>query len=81
MRGPALGAGQGGFAGRPYSALDMFAVCNSGGYDAQATARRPRSIVSLLYQPRAMHQRAISVMTNTPPRSAQSAPGGLQAVP
>jgi CO/xanthine dehydrogenase Mo-binding subunit len=27
-----------------------------------------------------MRQRAISVMTNTPPRSAQSAPGGMQAV-
>jgi CO/xanthine dehydrogenase Mo-binding subunit len=28
----------------------------------------------------AMRQRAISVMTNTPPRSAQSAPGGMQGI-
>jgi CO/xanthine dehydrogenase Mo-binding subunit len=62
------------------TAIDMFTVCNSGAYDAQADGASAARIVSLLYQPPAMRQRAISVMTNTPPRSAQSAPGGMQAV-
>jgi CO/xanthine dehydrogenase Mo-binding subunit len=62
------------------TALDMFTVCNSGAYDAQADGASAARIVSLLYQPEAMRQQAISVMTNTPPRSAQSAPGGMQGI-
>jgi CO/xanthine dehydrogenase Mo-binding subunit len=61
-------------------AIDMFTVCNSGAYDAQGDGASAARIVSLLYQPIAMRQRAISVMTNTPPRSAQSAPGGMQGI-
>jgi xanthine dehydrogenase molybdenum-binding subunit len=61
-------------------ALDMFTVCNSGAYDMQGDGASAARIVSLLYQPVAMRQRAISVMTNTPPRSAQSAPGGMQGI-
>ncbi|MGC1462574.1 MAG: xanthine dehydrogenase family protein molybdopterin-binding subunit [Terracidiphilus sp.] len=61
-------------------AIDMFTVCNSGSYDAQGDGASAARIVSLLYQPIAMRQRAISVMTNTPPRSAQSAPGGMQGI-
>ena len=62
------------------TAIDMFTVCNSGAYDAQGDGASAARIVSLLYQPAAMRQRAISVMTNTPPRSAQSAPGGMQGI-
>jgi len=62
------------------TAMDMFTVCNSGAYEAQNDGASAARIVSLLYQPPAMRQRAISVMTNTPPRSAQSAPGGMQGV-
>jgi CO/xanthine dehydrogenase Mo-binding subunit len=62
------------------TAIDMFTVCNSGAYDAQGDGASAARIVSLLYQPLAMRQRAISVMTNTPPRSAQSAPGGMQGI-
>ena len=62
------------------TAIDMFTVCNSGAYDAQGDGASAARIVSLLYQPQAMRQRAISVMTNTPPRSAQSAPGGMQGI-
>ena len=62
------------------TAIDMFTVCNSGAYDAQGDGASAARIVSLLYQPPAMRQRAISVMTNTPPRSAQSAPGGMQGI-
>jgi CO/xanthine dehydrogenase Mo-binding subunit len=61
-------------------ALDMFTVTNSGAYDAQGDGASGARIVSLLYQPKAMRQRAISVMTNTPARSAQSAPGGMQGI-
>ena len=46
----------------------------------RTTAARAARIVSLLYQPPAMRWRGVSVMTNTPPRSAQSAPGGMQGI-
>jgi CO/xanthine dehydrogenase Mo-binding subunit len=61
-------------------ALDMFVISNNGAL--RRAGRRPTSgrIVSLLYQPQAMRWRGATVMTNTPPRSAQSAPGGLQGI-
>ena len=37
-------------------------------------------IVSLLYQPPAMRWRGMTVLTNTPPRRAQSQPGGMQGI-
>ncbi len=37
-------------------------------------------MVSLLYQPKAMRWRGVTALTNTPPRSAQSSPGGLQGI-
>jgi CO/xanthine dehydrogenase Mo-binding subunit len=37
-------------------------------------------MVSLLYQIPAMRWRGLTVLTNTPPRSAQSAPGGMQGI-
>jgi CO/xanthine dehydrogenase Mo-binding subunit len=58
----------------------MFNICNAGAYGAIGDGGSAGSIVSLLYQPPAMRLRAISVMTNTPPRSAQSAPGGMQGI-
>jgi CO/xanthine dehydrogenase Mo-binding subunit len=36
--------------------------------------------VSLLFQPPAMRWRGVSVLTNTPPRRAQSQPGGMQGI-
>ncbi len=36
--------------------------------------------ISLAYQPLAMRWRATTVLTNTPPRGAQRAPGGLQGI-
>ena len=62
------------------TALDMFTVCNSGAYDAAGDGASAGRIVSLLYQPPAMRWRGVTVMTNTLPRSAQSAPGGMQAI-
>jgi CO/xanthine dehydrogenase Mo-binding subunit len=58
----------------------MFVVCNSGCYDAAGDGASAGRIVSLLYQPPAMRWRGVTVMTNTPPRSAQSAPGGMQGI-
>ncbi len=58
-------------------ALDMLTVSNSGSYDPQFDGLWSAKFVSLLYQPGAMRQRAIAVMTNTPPRMPQTSPGGL----
>jgi xanthine dehydrogenase molybdenum-binding subunit len=62
------------------TALDMFVICNSGPYEAQGDARMSGRIVSLLYQPPAMRWRGVTALTNTPPRSAQSSPGGMQGI-
>jgi xanthine dehydrogenase molybdenum-binding subunit len=62
------------------TALDMFVICNNGPYDAVGDAPSSGRIVSLLYQPQAMRWRGVTVLTNTPPRSAQSSPGGLQGI-
>src|ERR1700722_9038122 len=62
------------------SALDMFVICDNGPYDSVGDAPSSGRIVSLLYQPQAMRWRGLTVLTNTPPRSAQSSPGGLQGI-
>ncbi len=62
------------------TALDMFVICNTGPYDAVGDAGTSGNIVSLLYQPLAMRWRGTTVLTNTPPRGAQSSPGGMQGI-
>jgi xanthine dehydrogenase molybdenum-binding subunit len=62
------------------TALDMFVICDNGPYDAVGDSPSSGRIVSLLYQPQAMRWRGVTVLTNTPPRSAQSSPGGLQGI-
>src|SRR5208337_429693 len=62
------------------TAIDYYTVSNSGAYDNQDDGASSARIVSLLYQPPAMRWRGVSVMTNTPTRSAQSAPGGMQGI-
>ncbi len=76
-----LGRAKIGFAkdGR-ITAIDFYTVTNSGAYDNQDDGGSSARIVSLLYQPPAMRWRGVTVMTNTPPRSAQSAPGGMQGI-
>jgi CO/xanthine dehydrogenase Mo-binding subunit len=61
-------------------ALDMFVICNNGPYDKMGDAATSGRMVSLLYQPQTMRWRGVTVLTNTPPRSAQSAPGGMQGI-
>jgi xanthine dehydrogenase molybdenum-binding subunit len=62
------------------AAVDMFAICNNGPYDGVGDASASGMIVSLLYQPLAMRWRGVTVLTNTPPRGAQSSPGGMQGI-
>ena len=62
------------------AALDMYVICENGPYDQVGDAASSGRIVSLLYQPQAMRWRGVTVLTNTPPRSAQSAPGGMQGI-
>lgn len=59
-------------------ALDLLVVQDSGPYDIQFDAMMLGRMASLLYQPKAMHWQGVSVLTNTPTRSSQTAPGGLQ---
>jgi CO/xanthine dehydrogenase Mo-binding subunit len=61
-------------------ALDLFTVGENSAYEQSNDAASAGRIVSLLYQPQAMRMRATIVMTNTPPRRAQSQPGGLQGI-
>jgi len=58
----------------------MFVICDNGPYDPVGDAASSGRIVSLLYQPPAMRWRGLTVLTNTPPRSAQSSPGGMQGI-
>src|SRR5262245_35568155 len=60
------------------TALDGFAICDNGPYDVVGDARSAGDHISLTYQPMAMRWRSLSVLTNTPPRGAQRAPGGAQ---
>jgi len=61
-------------------AVDMFSIINNGPYDAVGDAPTSGRIVSLLYQPQAMRFRGLTMLTNTPTRGAQSAPGGMQGI-
>ncbi|HEY7285179.1 MAG TPA: xanthine dehydrogenase family protein molybdopterin-binding subunit [Vicinamibacterales bacterium] len=62
------------------TALDMFVVNENGPYEPVGDTGMTGRMVSLLYQPMAMKWRGVSVLTNTPPRRAQSQPGGMQGI-
>ena len=62
------------------TALDMFVISENGPYEPQGDAGTAGRMVSLLYQPEAMRWRGVTVLTNTPPRRAQSQPGGMQGI-
>jgi xanthine dehydrogenase molybdenum-binding subunit len=62
------------------TALDMFVINENGPYEPQGDTGMSARMVSLLYQPEAMKWRGVSVLTNTPPRRAQSQPGGMQGI-
>jgi CO/xanthine dehydrogenase Mo-binding subunit len=59
-------------------ALDSLVIQDNGPFGRSGDMVMFGNVLSLAYQPEAMRHRATSVFTNTPPRSAQRAPGGLQ---
>jgi len=61
-------------------ALDLLLIQDSGSYGRRGDFSSAASISSLAYQPETMRFRGIPVITNTPPRGAQRAPGGAQAI-
>jgi xanthine dehydrogenase molybdenum-binding subunit len=60
------------------TAIDGFAIVENGPYDVVGDWRSAGDHISLSYQPETMRWRAVTVLTNTPPRGAQRAPGGFQ---
>lgn len=62
------------------TALDLYVVQDGGPYGRSGDFNTAATVASLSYQPLAMRFRGVSVFTNTPPRSAQRAPGGAQIV-
>jgi CO/xanthine dehydrogenase Mo-binding subunit len=60
------------------TALDGFIIVDNGPYDVVSDSRSAGDHISLSYQPPAMRWRTLTVLTNTPPRGAQRAPGGFQ---
>jgi CO/xanthine dehydrogenase Mo-binding subunit len=84
-----LGCARHGFQGRiklgfdktgRITAADLYIVQENGPTTGFPDWPSAGETVSLLYQPQAMRFRAIAVMTNTPPRSAQRGPGHNQTV-
>jgi xanthine dehydrogenase molybdenum-binding subunit len=62
------------------TAVDMFVIGDNGPYEQGGDTGQSGRIVSLLYQPQAMRWRGVAILTNTPPRRAQSQPGGMQGI-
>src|SRR5438477_3891463 len=62
------------------TAVDMYSIGENGPYEQAGDTGQTGRIVSLLFQPESMRFRSISVLTNTPPRRAQSQPGGMQGI-
>ncbi|MGI9625753.1 MAG: xanthine dehydrogenase family protein molybdopterin-binding subunit [Longimicrobiales bacterium] len=62
------------------TALDLYAVQDSGPYGRSSDVFTAGTVASLSYQPETMRFRGVPVYTNTPPKSAQRAPGGAQIV-
>jgi xanthine dehydrogenase molybdenum-binding subunit len=62
------------------TALEVHAIGDGGPYGRSGDHMNVGTIGSLSYQPVAMRMRGTGVYTNTPPRGAQRAPGGVQAM-
>ena len=62
------------------TAIDMLAVQDGGPYGRSGDFLSAGDQASLMFQPLNMRVRGLSIYTNTPPRGAQRAPGGAQAV-
>ncbi|HEV3215611.1 MAG TPA: molybdopterin cofactor-binding domain-containing protein, partial [Vicinamibacterales bacterium] len=62
------------------TAVDMFTVVEGGPYGPGGDGNTASRFASLLFQPETMRWRGITSITNTPPRGAQSQPGGMQGI-
>src|SRR5258706_1768881 len=62
------------------TAIDMFTVVDGGPYGPGGDGNTASRFASLLFQPEAMRWRGVTAITNTPPRRAQSQPGGMQGI-
>ncbi len=62
------------------TAMDLFIVQDNGPYNKQNDCATCATVASANYHPLNMRYRGISVVTNTPPRTSQRAPGGEQSV-
>ena len=62
------------------TALDMFTVVEGGPYGPGGDGNTASRFASLMFQPETMRWRGITAITNTPPRGAQSQPGGFQGI-
>ncbi len=61
------------------TAMDMCAIGDCGPYSNQGDVGTIGSTATALYNPESIRFRGIAVLTNTPPRVSQRAPGGEQA--
>ncbi len=62
------------------TALDLYLVQDGGPYGRAGDFTTAATVATASYQPENMRFRGVPVYTNTPPRSAQRAPGGAQIV-
>jgi CO/xanthine dehydrogenase Mo-binding subunit len=62
------------------TALDMFTVVDGGPYGPGGDGNTAGRFASLVFQPEAIRWRGVTAITNTPPRGAQSQPGGMQGI-
>ena len=62
------------------TAIDFYSVQDGGPYGRSGDFMAGGDQASLMYTPASMRVRGVSVYTNTPPRAAQRAPGGVQVV-
>jgi CO/xanthine dehydrogenase Mo-binding subunit len=83
----AIGRARPGFQGRVkmgfrkdgrMTAMDLYLVQDAGPYGRRSDIRTAAEVAHLAYTPLAMRYRGVSVLTNTPTRSAQRSPGGVQ---
>jgi xanthine dehydrogenase molybdenum-binding subunit len=62
------------------TAVDMFTIVEGGPYGPGGDGNSASRYASLMFQPESMRWRGITAITNTPPRGAQSQPGGMQGI-
>jgi CO/xanthine dehydrogenase Mo-binding subunit len=62
------------------TAVDMFTIVEGGPYGPGGDGNSASRYASLMFQPETMRWRGVTAITNTPPRGAQSQPGGMQGI-